>query len=441
MKRILTLSAMALVGAALATAQEATYYNFRDLKVLDLDDEVTAVWGTITSVSTSGKYAVGSDRDLTYHSWIWQADGTYATTSEAPGMNLVVGINDEGTAVGSFYDEATGMVRPGYRTADGTWHALPQPAYAQTANQGWKSGQYNDAVLPYIPTAYFISNDGRHIGGWTYAAGGSDDERQGWDAKLHGFFWHMGENGEYQLEDFTNMDLSQTQQGFAPYAMNHEGTIMAGLVQREDNGIIEPAAIIDGQLRVIIEATAGDFSEAGEKGTDEGSCFAVVGRTIYGYGAFCKYSEDDILDEGTREIYSFRYNADTQQLDKLPGLCVKVGNSQGQSIAIDPNDGRTYIVAPDFATLTELALPGHISDINSASDDFSVLGGISQTLTDYGPVNTPVVIQFSESPIAVGVGQLQATVRPVGPSYDLQGRPMAIRNTGLSIEGNRKVIK
>lgn len=448
MKRILPLALLGLLAASNAAAQEATYYNFQDLKVLDLDGDYSAVWGSVTSVSRNGRYAVGSDWNLTYHSWVWtsapdsEERGTYISTGENPATNLVLGISDEGTAVGSFYDETKFKVVPGYRTIDGEWKALPQPAYAQTANQSWMKGQYNDAGLPYIPTAYFISSDGKHIGGWTYAAGGSDDDRPGFDAKLHGFFWHKNDAGVYELEDFADMDLSQTQQGFRPYAMNNEGTIMAGLVQREDNGLFEPAAIIDGQLCVIIEATAGDFSEAAEKGTDEGSCFAVSGRNIYGYATFSQYDEDEMVEIGSEELYSFRYNADTKQLDKLPGLCVKVANEAGQSIAIDPDNGNVYIVENDFVTLHKLDVPGFISDINSASEDFSVLGGISQRLEDYGPVNTPCLIQYSEPNVVVSVGNALNTPATHGSSFDLLGRISHSRTvTGICIEDGKKIIK
>lgn len=441
MKRIPLFAFALAIAATTASAQEATFYNFSDLKVLDLDDEMSHVWGSITGVSANGQYAVGSDWDLTYHSWIWKEDGTYEAIHEQPAEDIILAISDEGVAVGSFYSESERRVVPGYRTPDGLWHALAQPAYAQTANQTWKKGQYNDGALPYIPTAYFISNDGRHIGGWTYAAGGSDDDRPGYDAKLHGFFWHMSEAGEYELEDFTSMDLSTTQQGFRPYAMNNEGTIMAGLVQRDDNGLFEPAAIIDGELRVIIEATPGDFSEAAEKGTDEGSCFSVSGRNIYGYASFSQYNEDDVLDEGTSELYSFRYNADTRQLDKLPGLCVKVANSKGQCLAIDPEDRALYIVAEDFKTLTPIDSPVIITDINAASDDFRVLGGLSQQYTDYGPVNTPIVIQYTDNHQVVGIKTLSPLPHSAA-SFDLQGRVSTMRSAkGISIEDGKKVMK
>lgn len=441
MKHILFAAIAALADPVTAMAQEATYYNFNDLEVLDLDDEMSHVWGSITSVSRSGLYAVGSDWDLTYHSWIWKEDGTYEAIHEQPAENLVLAINDEGTAVGSFFSPAVQKVVPGYRTSDGAWHTLPQPAYAQTANQTWKKGQYNDGALPYIPTAYFISNDGRHIGGWTYAAGGSDDDRPGYDAKLHGFFWHMNDAGVYELEDFSSMDLSSTQQGFRPYAMNNEGTIMAGLVQRDDNGLFQPAAIIDGELRVIIEATPGDFSEADEKGTDEGSCFTVSGRNIYGYASFSQYNEDDVLDEGTSVLYSFRYNADTRQLDKLPGLCVKVANSKGQCLAINPEDRALYIVSDDFQTLTPLETPVDIADINAASDDFRVLGGIYQQFADYGIINTPILIQYTEGHEVVGVRTL-STLPKASVTYDLQGRISHLQGSkSISIEDGKKVIK
>lgn len=441
MKRIQLIAFALALAATTASAQQASYYNFADLTVLDLDDEMSQVWGSITSVSTNGKFAVGSDWDLTYHSWIWKEDGTYEATHEQPAENLLLAISDEGIGVGSYYSTSAHKVVPGYRTPDGLWHSLPQPAYAQTANQTWKKGQYNDGALPYIPTAYFISSDGRHIGGWTYAAGGSDDDRPGYDAKLHGFFWHKNEAGEYELEDLTSMDLSSTQQGFRPYSMNNEGTIMAGLVQRDDNGLFEPAAIIDGELRVIIEATPGDFSEAAEKGTDEGSCFSVSGRNIYGYASFSRYNEDDVLDEGTSELYSFRYNADTRQLDKLPGLCVKVANSKGQCLAIDPEDRALYIVAEDFKTVTPLDSPVTISDINAASDDFRVLGGLSQQYTDYGPVSTPIVIQYTDSHEVVGVRSLSALSHSA-VTYDLQGRVSTMRSAnGVSIEDGKKVMK
>lgn len=441
MKHILFAAIAALADPVTAMAQEATYYNFNDLEVLDLDDEMSHVWGSITSVSRSGLYAVGSDWDLTYHSWIWKEDGTYEAIHEQPAENLVLAINDEGTAVGSFFSPAVQKVVPGYRTSDGAWHTLPQPAYAQTANQTWKKGQYNDGALPYIPTAYFISNDGRHIGGWTYAAGGSDDDRPGYDAKLHGFFWHMNDAGVYELEDFSSMDLSSTQQGFRPYAMNNEGTIMAGLVQRDDNGLFQPAAIIDGELRVIIEATPGDFSEAAEKGTDEGSCFTVSGRNIYGYASFSQYNEDDVLDEGTSVLYSFRYNADTRQLDKLPGLCVKVANSKGQCLAINPEDRALYIVSDDFQTLTPLETPVDIADINAASDDFRVLGGIYQQFADYGIINTPILIQYTEGHEVVGVRTL-STLPKASVTYDLQGRISHLQGSkSISIEDGKKVIK
>lgn len=441
MKHILLAAFAALAAPVTAMAQEATYYNFNDLEVLDLDDEMSHVWGSITSVSRSGLYAVGSDWDLTYHSWIWKEDGTYEAIHEQPAENLVLAINDEGTAVGSFFSPAVQKVVPGYRTSDGAWHTLPQPAYAQTANQTWKKGQYNDGALPYIPTAYFISNDGRHIGGWTYAAGGSDDDRPGYDAKLHGFFWHMNDAGVYELEDFSSMDLSSTQQGFRPYAMNNEGTIMAGLVQRDDNGLFQPAAIIDGELRVIIEATPGDFSEAAEKGTDEGSCFTVSGRNIYGYASFSQYNEDDVLDEDTSVLYSFRYNADTRQLDKLPGLCVKVANSKGQCLAINPENRALYIVSDDFQTLTPLETPVDITDINAASDDFRVLGGIYQQFADYGIINTPILIQYTEGHEVVGVRTL-STLPKASVTYDLQGRISHLQGSkSISIEDGKKVIK
>lgn len=444
MKTLLTFCAAALAGTA-AMAQEATYYNFQDLKALDLDDDMVAVHGTVTGVSPNGEWAVGSDWELTCHSWIWKADGSYALTARPAAENLVLDIADDGTAVGSFYDATDDMVYPGYRTPDGEWHRLPQPSYAQTMNQNWKKGQYNEVQLPYIPTAYFISGDGKHIGGWTYAAGGKGDARPGFDAKLHGFFWHLNEAGEYILEELADIDLSATQQGFRPYAMNEEGTILVGLADSDRNGIIQPAAIIDGQLRILIEAPDCDYGEAFYHGVFQGSCFAVSGRNIFGYGDYEKgTSDDDYIYITEQEHYSFRYNADTQTFDKAPGVYVKIANSDGLALGID---GETYdlcVLNQDFEVARTFEYPGTLTDILSASEDFSVIGALSQFSTDYGPLSFPVLLQYDESPVTGIAAPTVTPLAPATPACDLTGRSIGARTWSMpsvTIQNGRKVIK
>lgn len=444
MKSIFTLFAAALASTA-AMAQSATYYNFQDLKALDLDDDMVTVHGSITGVSPNGEYAVGSDWELTCHSWIWKADGSYALTARPASENLVLDIANDGTAVGSFYDAADDMVYPGYRTPDGQWHRLAQPAYAQTANQNWRKGQYNEVQLPYIPTAYFISGDGKHIGGWTYAAGGKGDGRPGFDAKLHAFFWHLNEAGEYILEDLADIDLSATQQGFRPYAMNEEGTIMAGLADSDRNGIIQPAAIIDGQLHILVEAPDCDYGEAFYYGVFQGSCFAVSGRNIFGYGDYEKGTTDgDNIYITDQEQYSFRYNADTQTMDKAPGVYVKIANSKGASIGIDAETYDISILNEDFQVTETFEYPGTLTDILSASDDFSVIGAVSQFPTDYGLFNYPVLLQYEESPLSAISVPTVTPLAPMSPAYDLTGRRAAGNPWSMpsvTIQNGRKVIK
>lgn len=387
------LVAAVLMGAAAACAQNRAY-DFQNLLAPNLEGQPVPVWGYISGVSRNGKYAVGSDWDVTYASWLWQNDGTSSLLTQNGTECIALAVSNDGTVVGSYYDEATERVYPGYRTPDGEWHRLQQPAYAQTANQYYPLQQFNDASLPYIPTAYYISGDGEHIGGWTYAAGGKDDDRPGFDAKLHGFFWHRNAEGNYELEDFADMDLSSTQQGFAPSAMNEEGTVLAGLVQREDNGLMQPAAIIDGKLVVIIEAASGEYYQAAQKGTFEGNCFDVEGRYIYGYGTYLKVDEEH-PENDIQEFRSFRYNMDTKEVDYLPGgfLLCKVGED-GSAVGIDYNTREVYTLAPDFKTLTELETPAHISDIYAVSADLKVIGGISQKMTDAGIINTPILLQY-----------------------------------------------
>ena len=441
MKKIYSLAAFAVLGFAAAHAQ-ATRYNFADLKALDMDGDMSTVMGTMTSVSRNGQYAVGSDWLLTCHSWIWKADGSYAVTAREANDNLVLAVANDGTTVGSYYDAQADLVYPGYREPNGTWHRLPQPAYAQTMNQNWKKGQYNESALPYIPTAYFVSGDGKHIGGWTYAAGGKDDARPGFDAKLHGFFWHQNESGEYILEDFADMDLSFSQQGFRPYAMNEEGTILAGLIDSDYNGIFEPAAIIDGKLEVLIPAPICPFYEAIERGYFEGSCFAVNGRYIYGYGTYQKGHSDDDGNEtySEREQYSFRYNADTKELEKLPNVYIKIAGDNGVSMGIDASTYDFCVVADDFKTVETVEYPGQVTEIFSASADFSVIAGVSQMITDWGPFNYPVLLQYDNSLLS-GISPV-SVARPADTLYDLQGRRLSgAAAHGIYVQNGKKVMR
>lgn len=441
MKKFSTLIASMVLSISAATAQTGTYTNFSYLKASDPDGDMMKVGGSMTGVSPNGQFAVGSDWQYTYHSWIWQADGSATLTAQNSADDLVMDIDNNGTAVGSFYDAGDDLVYPGYRTIDGVWHRLPQPDYAQTANQNWKKGQYNEAALPYIPTAYYISGDGKHIGGWTYAGGGYTDTRPGYDAKLHGFFWHMNEAGEYELEDMAEISMKETQQGFRPYAMNEEGTIMAGLTQRDDNGLIQPAAIIDGELVTIIEATAGDYGEAAVTGTFEGSCFAAVGRYIYGYGDYTQITvdeNDEIIDE-YRDTRSFRYNADTKQLDYLPNVYVKIANNDGFALAINKM-GQLCVVLPDFETVRPVKTPVNVSDVYSASDDFMTIAGVSQHMTPFGTDDTPILITYNESPIAADIENITADVHTANGIYNMSGQHLEKMQRGINIVNGKKVI-
>lgn len=441
MKKIFTLITVAALSIATATAQTGTYNNFQNLKALNPDGDMVAVGGIMTGVSPNGKYAVGSDWDYTYHSWIWQADGPTLLLAQPSAENIVLDVSNDGTAVGSFWDEEAQIVVPGYRTIDGTWHRLQQPDYAQTAYQEWKKGQYNEPALPYIPTAYFISGDGKHIGGWTYAGGGSSDTRPGFDAKLHGFFWHMNEAGEYELEDLADVSMKDTQQGFRPYAMNEEGTILAGLTQN-DTGIFQPSAIVDGKLEIIIAATEGEYSDVMVKGTFEGSCFSVVGRTVYGYGDYNQVTEDengDVISE-IHTTSSFRYNVDTKKLDYLPNVYVKVANSDGFALAINKM-GQLCVVQPDFETVRPVKTPVSFNEVNAASDDFMTLACLSQRYTDYGILNTPILITYTDSPIAAGISVVNANDNANDNIYNLAGQRLREMQRGINIVGGKKILK
>lgn len=440
-KTLLSLSVFAL-GVLSASAQQARLEMFQNLNAINADGGMETVGGSITAVSPNGKYAVGSDWDRTYSSWIWQADGEVIQTSDLFSDNVVLDVANDGTAVGSYYDHIDNLVYPAYRTIDGVWHKLPIPSYAQNDNRVSSKSQYNDARLPYAPTAYYISGDGKHIGGWTYAAV-TADRLHGFDAKLHGFFWHLDEGtGSYVLEEFADMDYTTRQQGLATYAMNEEGTVLAGLAPREDNGIFEPTAIINGELVTIISATAGDFSEAFEKGSFEGSCFSAAGKYIFGYGVFTKVNvgEDGEIESEDKQPYSFRYDIETRAIDRLYGsLLAKVGRADGSCLCVNADKhGELVLVDADFRTTHPFRCPGEVSDVFSASDNLDVIGGVNQYLTAFGPVNTPVLVTYGGT-LPEGLGA--QTVQKPSVMYDLQGRRLnEAPTTGIYLRDGKKIM-
>ncbi len=376
MKKSLLLSAMMLVaGAASISAQNYTSYGFTNVEFVDQNGEKFAPYGVFQKVSANGKYAVGTDMNNFYSSFMWKAENPSELECINATSNRISAfdVTDDGMIVGGYENRPDfnkkDVMYPAYKPLDGEWQMLPIHEDA--------SEYYMNINSEYVNTARAVTPDGKFIAGqghrklgetWNSALNKVSDVADiiayKWEKKDDGYemtafddlatksLFYNETSGEFvQLYDSVSYD-------FMVYDISHDGSTIVG-TNTASTGGQNPAFIRDGKLYQLFNC--GEAETPYEEWTFGGGIISSIDCNGNMYGYFQ-------LQMGEGEYKFFKFTPDNKMvyLDNLV-ICATA-------------DG------------TQITQGGQMGYPQSVSDDGKVIVGGGVTTLMGESVNTPEVL-------------------------------------------------
>lgn len=278
MTRFLSLLA-AICCSATVMAQSEGYkvYDFTKctFDITDQDGETwnTFLFGYFNHVSANGKYAVGTDEELMFRSYLWSADeptkiemfGEY--TSEI----ALYDVTNDGTLVGGIRN-SEGMMYPAYKPLNGNWQML---------TRGMENLNYDMAIDDYVNQALRATTpDGKYMAGSFYMNTG-DVTEDGYEiSHLIPIVWEDG----MIKKVYDDLGIKE----FMVWDISDDGSTICG-ANTAGIGGQNPAFIRDGKLIELFKCgdeRTEDTPDDVYGNTDGGICNSIDNEgNIYGYYA------------------------------------------------------------------------------------------------------------------------------------------------------------
>ncbi len=380
MRKRLLLSAMMLVAsAASALAQNYTSYGFTSTVFTDHEGNTFAPYGVLRKVSDNGQYAVGTDTECFYSSFMWKAENPSEIECVNATLNRISAfdVSNDGTIVGGYEKredwETKDIMYPAYKPLDGEWQTLPvhidASEYYMTINDEW------------VNTARAITPDGKFIAGQGHRKLG-----EVWNSTLNKvsdvadiivYLWEK-KGDTYELTAFDDLatkavylneatnsfetKYDSVSYDFMVYDISDDGKTIMGVNFAESGGQ-NPAFIRDGKLYQLLDC--GEEETPYEERSFAGGVIWTGDRqgNMYGY-----IELDPVGDAERGEMKYFIFTTDNKM--------IYVNNQ-----VIGVTDAGNYITTDCNMTHPQ-----------SASNDGKVIVG-GGTTTLYGTaVNTPEVL-------------------------------------------------
>ena len=392
MRKTLLVQAFCLLAGL--TAQVCVAQKTVTVYTIDGDSELFEIFaGTaVHGVSPNGRYAVGSDRDYSQMSFLWDRETGQFTliTGSLGDCSNALAVNDDGTVVGYFDYDNNGEVSEG-QTAysipgvwkDGTWTALE-------LETPMTLGTYNGE-------ANTISADGRVITGYVngrYYIKNENGVIIGESAKLRPAVWI---DGVLQpMEDQPSTD--EIGQGMYSVSASADGKVMAGLYDHP-SGSRAPVCWIDGKMTYIYGEPDIDVDKVryffdGYVGT-----VSPNGKYVCGYW-------DPTGSVDMSQIVAFVYNTETGEKEEISEFPIaSVVTDDHTVFGGSPSWDGVYVKSPEFTGtlakyLTDVVgvnAPRNLPDVMmSVSKDKKTLGGWSLSVTDLGPMMMPTIVVIND---------------------------------------------
>lgn len=400
------LAALALATTSLvyeAPAQNNSYkvFDFKNCK-WDIEDNYgdamnSFLFGYFNHVSANGKYAVGTDEEITFRSFLW--------TDEEPSIIEMMGsydseialydVTNDGTLIGGIRD-SYGVMYPAYKPQGSNWQML---------TRGMENLNYDMAVDDYVNMALrCASPDGKWMAGSFYMNTGEYSDAGFAVSHLIPILWKDGKiekiYDDLGIKEFMTWDISD------------DGSIICGMNTAGIGGQ-NPAFIRDGKLYELFQC--GD--ERTEDTPDDvygnvagGICNSIDNLgNIYGY-----YTESDGDYMG-----GTRYFVVPADCDYAVFLADDYTNDKFPS---EYYTGNTWYVCGGNGKMFTRST-SHLTSLLDCSDDGSVFVGGGAYNLGYGTANIPQLCIYDE---------------PLASLRDVQS---AIDAKGISFNGHSLMIK
>ncbi len=389
-KQIITMMAAAMGFAAMAQ-QGYTTYDFTkcqfDITDMDGGHYTTNLFGYFNHVSANGKYAVGTDEELMFRSFLWSADepekiemfGTY--TSEV----ALYDVTNDGTLIGGIRD-SQGMMYPAYKPIGANWQML---------TRGMEALNYDMAIDDYVNMALrCASPDGKYMAGSFYMNTGEYSDT-GWEVShLVPVVWEDGKvkkiYDDLGIKEFMVWDISD------------DGRIICGMNTAGIGGQ-NPAFIRDGKLIELFDCgdeRTEDTPEDVYGNTAGGICNSIDNEgNIYGY-----YAESDGDYMGATRYFVVPADCDFAVfLDPAYNNNMFPEDYWERDWYRCGGNGRSYTNADS-----------HLYSLIDCSDDGKVFVGGGMANLGFGIANTPQVCVYDEPLAPTSIRNVSAALADQG---------------------------
>ncbi len=402
-----------------ATAQiTSTLYEWKTVTVEYTEDGVTEIeddaLGGSLRVSDNGRYAVGTCDDYPYASYIVdinaleQGDTTAFAflktpiTGERVDKLKAFDVSDDGLIVGGYIEDY--LWQPGTTRLGANWQPLSIPSQAITTYFSYANA-WSDVCI-----AKRISPDGTVVLGQfscydtaTYTDG-TTSYSYFWEPCL----WYVDPTTGEQTGIKEFYGLAYKGQGFIPWDMNDDGSIIVGMAETQ-RGDQCPALIRNGALEYIrcpeLVEEAGNYDNPVwlEVGLESGGAI-WTGR------ACCIDNSNNVYyyyKDGTGTLWGCKWNINTDERTEYADHHVSSG-TDGLMLGMETQYyGMAMIFEGDESLADQVA---QICAPSSVSDDGRIIAGDGIQVNDYGYYEKyPAMLIFSQSPIDAGIQTATAT--------------------------------
>ena len=332
--------------------------------------EHSFVFGYFNHVSANGKYAVGTDEEIMFRSFLWCADDPENLQIFGDYLSEVAlyDVTNDGTLIGGIRDY-NGMMYPAYKPLDGNWQML---------TRGMENLNYDMAIDDYVNMALrCASPDGRFMAGSFYMNTGDFSDTGFEVSHLVPVVW---ENGQLK-KVYDDLGIKE----FMVWDISDDGSTICGMNTAGIGGH-NPAFIRDGQLIELFDCGDErdyDTPEEVYGNTAGGLCNSIDNMgNIYGY-------YDEVV--GDYEVYSSYFVVPA-------GTDYAVFTDPGYTNAQFPEEFYYpvwYVCGGNGAHYTKAQ--SHLYSLLDCSDDGKVFVGGGMYNLGYGAANIPQVCVFDEA--------------------------------------------
>ena len=423
MRKSLLVQACCLLAGL--TAQVCVAQKTVTVYTIDGDSELFEIFAgtSVHGVSPNGRYAVGTDRDFSQMSFLWDREtGRFTLITGSLGdCSYARAVNDDGTVVGYFDYDNNGEVAEG------------QVAYSIPGV--WKDGVWTPLELEapmalgtYNGEANTISPDGRIITGYIngrYYTKTENGTIISESNKLRPAVWI---DGVLQtMEDLPDPD--KLGQGMYSVSASADGKVMAGLYDHP-TGSRAPVCWVDGKLTYIygekdIDATKGDkYFFDGYVGSVSPS-----GKYVCGY-----WDPTGSIDMS--QVVAFVYDTETGEKEEITDFpMASVVTDDHTVFGASPAWDGVQVKTPEFSgslaqylmEVEGVTAPSNLPSVmTSVSKDKKTLGGWSLSVTEIGPMMMPVIVVIND-PEDTGISSTTAGKAPLSLHDGICEAPNAAR--------------